>query len=195
MRYGQLLDQTSLPVAQKHHDNQLGVLPDWIRGGWEVMEELLDSDTFAQMTSLLENSQPLFGALSRYSYTLLHGDYRAENLAHPDQPVAIDWQEATRSLMTIDLAWFAKQDFVQEALGEAQAMRYYRGRLEMYLDQRFDDTEWQAMVDLGILVDALRSTCFAAYWYKHSADSVSKRWNERAVKQRNQQVRDALRWL
>jgi aminoglycoside/choline kinase family phosphotransferase len=126
-------------MAQKHTSSSMGVLPDWVKGGWEVMEELLDSDTFTHMKSLIEDPQPLVGALSRYPYTLLHGDYRAENLAHPDQPVALDWQEATRSLMTIDLAWFAKQGFIQVARGQVQAINIYRGHLETYLNNRFDD--------------------------------------------------------
>ena len=135
----QLLDQSSLPMAQKHTNLSMGVIPEWVRGGWEVMEELLDPDIFMHLKSLIEDPQPLFEALSRYPYTLLHGDYRAENLAHPDRPVAFDWQEATRSLMTIDLAWFAKQGFVQEAMGQAQAIGFYRNDLEQYLNRRFDD--------------------------------------------------------
>ena len=190
-----LLDQTSLPMAQKHTNSSMGVIPEWVRGGWDVMEELLDSDAFTHMKSLIEDPQPLFGALSRYPCTLLHGDYRAENLAHPDQPTALDWQEATRSLMTIDLAWFAKQDFVQDAMGQAQAINFYRRRLETYLNQRFDDKEWRAMVDLGHLVDALRSACFPAYWHKRTDDPNDRRRLEMKVKVRNQQVRDALRWL
>jgi hypothetical protein len=190
-----LLDQTSLPMAQKHPNLSLGVIPEWVRGGWEVMEELLNPDTFAHLKDLIENPQPLFEALSRYPHTLLHGDYRAENLAYPDLPTALDWQEATCSLMTIDLAWFAKQGFIQDTMGQVQAITNYRGRLETYLNSCFDDTEWQAMIDLGTLVDTLRSTCFAAYWYKHSDTEDGRLWNELAVKQRNQQVRDALQWL
>jgi len=53
-------------------------------------------------------------------------------------------------------------------MGRVQAINFYRERLEQYLGRQFDDNEWQPMVDLGHLVDALRSTCFAAYWYKHS---------------------------
>ena len=30
---------------------------------------------------------------------------------------------------------------------------YYRVRLETYLNAKFDDAEWQAMIDLGFLVD------------------------------------------
>jgi hypothetical protein len=191
----QLLDQTSLPMAQKHTNLSMGVIPEWVRGGWAVMEALLDPDTFTHLKSLIENPQPLFEALSRYPYTLLHGDFRAANLAHPDQPVAFDWQEATRSLMTIDLAWFIKEDCIQDAMGQAQAIGLYRNCLEMYLNRRFDDPEWQAMVDLGYLVDALRSTCFSAYWYKHTDDPNDRPRLEMEVTVRNQQVRDALYWI
>ena len=191
----QLLDQTSLPMAEQHRNLSMGVIPEWVRGGWEVMAELLDPEVFTHLKSLTENPQPLLEALRRYPYTLLHGDYRAENLAHPDWPVAIDWQEATRALMTIDLAWFARQGFVQDAMGQAQAITFYRTCLETCLNQCFDDADWQAMIDLGYLVDALRSTCFAAYWHKQSDTDAGRLGNERAVKQRNQQVRDAMRWL
>lgn len=190
----QLLDMTTLPMKQK--ELSMGVIPDWIRGGWEVMEELLDSDVFAQMRDLVENPQPVFDALSKYPYTLLHGDYRAENLAHLHYPIVIDWQEAACSLMTIDLAWFVKHGYVRDGMGQVQAVNYYRQRLEAYLHQRFDDIDWQAMVELGYLVDALRITCVSAYWYKQNVDNPSARDYLRAdVKIRNQQVRDAMRWL
>ena len=191
----QLLDQSSLPMAQKHSGLSMGVIPEWVRGGWQVMEELLDPEVFMHLKSLIDNPQPLFEALSRYPYTLLHGDYRAENLAHPDRPVAFDWQEAAYSLMTIDLAWFVRHGYVSDTLGQRSAIDYYRARLEAYLDRPFDDAEWQTMIDLGTLVDALRSTCFAAYWYKHSDTPEGQLWNENSVKQRNRQVRDALRWI
>ncbi len=51
------------------------------------------------------------------------------------------------------------------------------------------------MVDLGYLVDALRSTCFSAYWYKHTDDPNDRPRLEMEVTVRNQQVRDALRWI
>jgi hypothetical protein len=188
---------SSLALAQKHNGHQRGVIPGWVRGGWEVMEELLDPDVFLQMHSLSENPQPLLEALSRYPYTLVHGDYRAENLAHlkPDHPVAFDWQNAARSLMTIDLVWFAGMRYVRDAMGQAQAISYYRGRLETYLDAIFDDDEWQAMVDLGNLASALFVTCFRAYFSKNSDNPERRHFWELVVKERNRQVRDAMRWL
>jgi hypothetical protein len=192
----QLLDQSSLPVAQKYKHLKMGLIPEWVRVGWEVMEALLEPDVFEQLHNLSENPQPLFDALTRYPYTLLHGDYRAENLAHSKQPVAIDWQEATCSLMTIDLAWFVSQDFVKEAMGQAQAVNYYRQRLEGNLRSRFDDLDWRAMVELGYLVDALRATCFTAYWYKQTSDNPEDQVSlVMDIKIRNQQVREAMRWL
>jgi aminoglycoside/choline kinase family phosphotransferase len=148
------------------------------------------------MRSLIENPQPVFAALNRYPCTLLHGDFRAENLAYSSQPVALDWQEATRSLMTIDLAWFVRGTFVHNTMGEAGAIRYYRKQLEDCLGRPFPDTEWQEMVDLGRLVDALRITCVDAYWYRQNADNPEGRSLQALrVKTRNQQVRDAMHWL
>jgi hypothetical protein len=192
----QLLDQSSLPMAQKYKHLSMGLIPEWVRVGWKVMEALLEPDVFEQLHNLSENPQPLFDSLTQYSFTLLHGDYRAENLAYLKQPVAIDWQEATCSLMTIDLAWFVRQDFVRETMGQVHAVNYYRQRLEANLGQPFDDTIWQAMVDLGFLVDTLRATCFTAYWYKQTSDNPENQTSlEMALKIRNKQVRDAMRWL
>ena len=50
-----LLDQTSLPMVQKHANLSMGVIPEWISGGWAVMEELLDPGTFIHMKDLIEN--------------------------------------------------------------------------------------------------------------------------------------------
>jgi hypothetical protein len=193
-----LIDQTSPMKARKHLDGSLGVLPGWIHGGWEVMKDLLDPDVFAQMNNLIENRQPLLDALHRYPSTLLHGDYRADNLAYPNHPAVLDWQEASYALMTIDLAWFVLQDFGRDRIGQSETIKYYRGQLETYLNQRFDDTDWQGMLDLGFLVNALRSTCFPAYWYKQGEieNNIQERnYHESRVKMRNQQVRDAMRWL
>jgi hypothetical protein len=193
-----LIGQTSPTVAKRYVNDGLGVLPTWVHDGWQVMEDILDPDVFTQMKNLMENLEPLLDALSRYPATLLHGDYRADNLAYPNYPAVMDWQEASYALMTIDLAWFVLQDFGRENIGQTEIIKYYRRQLETHLHQRFDDTDWQAMLDLGFLVNALRSTCFAAYWYKQSdiGNNIQERdFHESKVRLRSQQVRDALRWL
>ena len=191
----QLIEAISLSHAQTYNHLSMGLLPEWIRDGWEVMEAKLDSDVYTHMRNLSEHPQPLVKALSRYPYTLLHGDYRAENLAHSENPVALDWQGAAYSLMTIDLAWFVDGRHVWDTMGKKLAIHYYRERLEFYLDMRFDDAEWQIMTELGDLIHALRFTFIYAYWYKHTEDPVERQINERELMERNQQVRNGVRWI
>lgn len=191
-----LLDQTSPRLAREQVGDQLGVIPGWIAAGWQVMEELLDPDVFLLLTSLSDNPAPLASALDRFPVTLLHGDYRSENLAHldPDRLVFIDWQEATYSLMTIDLTWFLTW-VIRNIEAHEQAIRYYRQRLETYLGFPFADADWQAMIELGSLMEALRSTCFLAYWSAHGDIPENRHRDRRTVKLRNQQVHLAMRWL
>jgi hypothetical protein len=79
--------------------------------------------------------------------------------------------------------------------GKTKLERYYRERLETYLGRRFEDTVWQALFELGNLYNILFNTCFAAYWYKHTDDPELQHFLEMRLKQRNQQVRDGIRWL
>ena len=145
--------------AQNYTGDAMGVIPHWVKDGWEAMADLLDANVFRQMVALHENPEPLLAALNRFPTTLLHGDYRAENLAYTGNTIAIDWQQASCSLMTVDLAWITKHGYVQDVMSREEAIAYYRERLEIHLNQQFDDTDWQAMVDLGYAVDALSSTC------------------------------------
>ena len=192
------LDVTSLTLAQNHPGDQRGVIPDWIREGWKIMESSLDQDVFVQLRQLRDDPQPLLDAMDRYPYTLVHGDYRNANLAYlkPDQAVAFDWQMAARSLMTVDLAWFTDQwNYLLDDKGKAKLQSYYRKRLETYLGRRFEDTVWQPMVELGNLYNILFNTCLAAFWYKHTDDPELRQFLELRLKQRNQQVRASMRWL
>jgi len=78
---------------------------------------------------------------------------------------------------------------------QLQAQAYYRQRLENYLGKQFQDTEWQAMKDLGILVEILWVTCYEAYFIDRTDDPGFKHYAETRVKACNQQVRDGVRWL
>jgi hypothetical protein len=181
--------------ARAYTGDSHGVLPHWFREGWEAMQELLDANIYRHMVALHEDPEPLLNALDRYPVTLLHGDYRAENLAYNGKPIAIDWQMAKCSLMTIDLAWLASSGGVQDVMSKVEANRYYRERLETYLKQRFGDQEWEAMVQLGYAVNALFSTCLSAYFYKMSDEPVGRAFHERVIKEKGQAFMDGLRWL
>lgn len=190
-----LLSGTSPQVARNHPGTTKSPIPVLVVEGWEIMEDLMDQDVFEQMHKLIEDPRPLFAAVDRYPYTLIHGDFRDANLAvmPPERLVAFDWQQAARSLMTIDLAWFFNEEATRSP--RSQVHRYYRERLETYLQQRFDDERWQAMIDLGYLFDALRITSIQAYVSKINEDPEIRSLHKKSVLVRNQQVRNALRWL
>jgi hypothetical protein len=181
--------------AKKNTDTTKGVIPEWLRVGWESLKNLIDATTYSQMLAFLENPQPLLDALSRYPSTLLHGDFRSENLGYSEKPIILDWQWAACSLMTIDLPWLTKHGNVQSVMSEEDALYYYRERLEAHLGQRFDDQYWQAMVALGYAVDALRWTGFAGFFYQEEQDPEGRAWAKNSAEIHGLRVMDALRWL
>ena len=199
-----ILDGTSLPVARKRPiPNEFNSpIAEWVEEGWEIMANLLDRDIFKELQKLIEDPRPLFAALDRYPFTLVHGDFRNDNLAVLPSSclVAFDWQFAARSLMSIDLAWFAGNLTLfnyedGEAMSRAQADAFYRQRLETYLQKRFDDQDWEAMIDLGNLLHALRVACITAYFSRHGDNPEWRKSEKAKVEEMGQLAQTALRWL
>lgn len=192
----QMLDQTALPIARKYPNYPTSLIPGWVCGGWEVLPELLEPNVLAKLHNLIEDPKPLYDTLKRYPSTLLHGDYRIDNLAfHNGCPVLLDWQESTYTVMTTDLAWLVKHSYVQKVMSREQATKYYRSHLEVYLGEPFDENEWQAMLDLGCCLDALRSIGFAAFFYKYPDDPQKKQFEAQLAKELSQYVLEAMRWF
>jgi hypothetical protein len=195
-----ILFQLSSPsFARKHNSDHWGWLPGGVIGGWKALEERLEPDVMSHMKTLIADPQPLLDALHRYPYTLVQGDFYPKNLAflEPNQAVAVDWQLAMCSLMTIDLARFvlSARFLVGDSTEQARAQAYYRRRLEGYLSKQFSDTEWQAMADLGVLTEVLWMTCYSAFFIEHTNDPDFRRYAEKRVEACNQMVRDGIRWL
>ena len=63
----QLIEAISLSHAQTYNHLSMGLLPEWIRDGWEVMEAKLDLDVYTHMRNLSEHPQPLVKALKSLS--------------------------------------------------------------------------------------------------------------------------------
>jgi hypothetical protein len=191
-----MLNGTSLMMARNHANTATeSPIPVWIVEGWQIMEDLLDRDVYEQMYKLIKDPRPLFAALDRYPFTLLHGDYRDDNLAilPPKRLVAIDWQQAAYSLMTIDLIWFTEG--IRELISESEAQHIYREHLQRYLRQQFDSSTWQAMIDLGYLFHAIRITWIMAFFSMHGDDSDVREKFKKDVLRRKQLVQNGLRWL
>ena len=190
------LNLTSPKLARDHVGDQMGVLPTFVREGWENLETLLDPEVARILCSLRDDPTPLVTALDRFPYTLIHGDYRDANLAYlaPNQPIFFDWHLSSRTLMTVDLAWFISGHAIRNSIGKTGAIRYYRNKLETYLGSTFENDTWQVMLDLGNLADAL-TICFPAYLYKIVEKLEEKAHFKMLVNECNTIVRDGLRWL
>jgi len=188
-----LIHACSPSTAKQYNKGDLGALPEWVSTGWASMEELLDREVFRQMLELVENPAPLLKAMERYPLTLVHGDFRRDNLAFTNHFIILDWQLAACSLMTIDLAWFTRG--IRDLIDREKANQIYRERLEIHLHQEFEDLEWQAMDELGYAVIALRATCLDAYWYKFEEKPEIRETARNLVLQQTLMVMDALRWL
>ena len=183
----------SIRSGQRDSGQAQSIVPGLIAPGWEVMEDLLDAGVFRQMLSLAENGDPILKAIERYPFTLLHGDFRPANLAYMDCFIFLDWQMATYSLMTQDLAWLTRD--IRDLMTRERVNQIYRQRLEFHLNQHFDDTEWQAMVKLGYATDALRSTFLLGAGYKYAENSDIQEITKSRIIERGQMVMNALHLL
>ncbi len=178
-------------------------LPGVILKGCERMQTLLEPDALELYRELMFKPERLLAALGKYPLTLVHGDYRGAEDGNislmpgsPAQVCAFDWQLASYGLMTVDLAWFANcSDTARLTLTPEQATGYYRQRLEHYLGFGFDMRTWQAMVDLGFLVDTLRCGCFGAYFVFHETDQANQARPRAEVNSFNDRIRAGARWL
>jgi len=184
----------------RQHPSETTPITKFICGGGERLQAWLDPDVADIFNALQANPTPLCQALEQYSVTLLHGDYRPQNLAlrpgDVPQIIALDWQLAGRSIPTIDLAWFlAKPAILRAPVSFQVAADYYRHQLEQRLNLRFASKQWQAMLELGVLVDILRIGALRSWFAEHHKDEVYKAADQAALKQYNDQVRAAMRWL
>lgn len=194
------LIQIFSPATGRRFAHVPSPIPQRLVEGWSALQRLVPPDVTEVLNDLYTDPQPLCAALARYPATLVHGDYRAQNLgiawqAAP-QAVIIDWQLAGYSAATIDLAWFlATPNVLLAPVTAAVATAYYRQRLAEQLGTRFDESCWLPMVALGQLVNVLRSACPKAASVVKSTDELFQATQRRALETYSEQVRAALPWL
>jgi hypothetical protein len=164
-----------------------------IAQGFAALLEMVEPDVRDVLQDLLQNPQPLSDALSNYPATLVHGDYRLDNLAimpGGQELFAFDWQISAYAPATIDLCWFAMDTRVSNQ--RKANIEHYQKRLFSLLGKRFDQTLWPAMVDLGNLVAVLTMGSWHALFATTSDNPY--RWRK-SVDSYNELVRYATQWL
>ncbi|MEZ4727950.1 MAG: phosphotransferase [Caldilineaceae bacterium] len=169
--------------------------------GWSALPALIAPDIVDVLNNLFMEPQPLCTALARYPATLVHGDYRRQNLgitaghAAP-QAVILDWQLAGYSAATIDLAWFlSTPSMLLSPVATDVATAYYRQQIAEQLGARFDESKWQPLLALGQLANVLRGACPKARAVVTATDETLRATHRRALEFYSVQVRAALQWL
>ena len=184
-----MLQQLS-PAAVSKWPNITSKIPPMLVEGWELLQGIVSDDVADTLRQLVEKPQILVNALSDYPKTLVHGSLRRDNLAllpiEPPQPVFLDWQTAGYALATIDLAFFLDTTVViQSPLSVEEIIAYYYQGLITHLGHEIDPDIWQAMLELGQLVNILRLGYFTAL--HDDRDFIENIYEP--------QVRAAVKWL
>ncbi|MEZ4675970.1 MAG: phosphotransferase [Caldilineaceae bacterium] len=175
--------------------------PEMLTKGWQILLENVAPEVAAILAQLMANPQPLLTVLNAQPWTLVHGNLQFGNMAllpsEPTQPVFFDWQTAGYSSAILDLAWLLDKGKVElSSVTKERAIDYYRGKLEEYLGNRFDQDAWLSMVEVGWLAHILRWGCFLAWFsaqqLKDQAHNVNNQFQLKAL---DGKVRAAMKWL
>lgn len=98
--------RTFLPTTGQRLPSSSCLIPKMLVEGWDLLQEAVAPDVADTLRELVANPQPLHDALARQPYTLVHGDFRSDNLALQVRQkcvVALDWQYAGYAAATVDL--------------------------------------------------------------------------------------------
>ena len=168
--------------------------------GWPLLQEIVAPDVAEILLDLMADPNPLVTALARYPATLVHGDYRSQNLGLAEQkqlPVTLlDWQLASNSAATIDLAWFLDTSQVRlSPISTEAAVTYYQQCLAHGLGNRFDESWWQSMWALGELAHVVRLGSASAWVSIYGPNDALRTAKRKSLANYEKQVRAAVRWL
>ncbi len=169
-----------------------------ISTGWDLLSQVYEPDVANILRSLVIDPQPLCNVLACYPHTLVHGDFKVTNLAWNYSPqrqvVALDWQMAAVGLPTLDLGWYFTAAFSFPASPELCLERYHE-HLVSLLGSRFDERQWQPMLELGLLATVVRNCCFAAWFVTHDESQIRRNNVRQKLPMWNDWVRAGVKWL
>jgi hypothetical protein len=127
-----------------------------VQKGWQALLDLVEPDVRVTIEEVVADPAPLVEALMAEPATLLHGDYRLDNVAvMPDESVtAFDWQFAARGPGVMDLAWLVMSGGVFEFRG--WAFDRYRDALVDALRGELDLRRYERSLAVAKFAEVLR---------------------------------------
>ena len=126
------------------------LVPRLVGEGWERFAELAP-DASGIVMPLLDDPAPFVSAVSTTPLTLLHGNWKLDNLGTDEQArtVVLDWEAPGRGPGTTDLAWYLAINCRRVPTSKEESIETYRGALESL----GVDTApwWERQLALGLL--------------------------------------------
>ncbi len=165
-----------------------------VQKGWQALLDLVEPDVRRTIEDMMAHPGPLVDALEAEPATLLHGDYRLDNLAvMPDESViAFDWQYAARGPAVMDLAWLVMSGGVLELHG--WAFDRYRDHLADALGGALDVPRWDRALAIAKFAEVLRKGNWEALWAVEG-DEESAGYFRRFITEYNTAVRQGAELL
>jgi len=126
------------------------LVPRLVGQGWPLLEQVAPVAA-AVVLPLAHDPGPLLAALARTPQTLVHGNFKLDNLGvTPDaRTVVLDWESSGRGACTGDLAWYLAINCRRLPQTKEESIQAYREALE----RRGVDTQpwWQRQLALSLL--------------------------------------------
>lgn len=177
-RYLELSPRMAAAEAALGQDH---LVPRLVAQGWPLLESVAPAAA-AVVVPLVHEPGPLVDALATTPQTLVHGNWKLDNLGTDptdgaDRTILLDWETPGRGAGTADLAWYLAINCRRLPISKEHAIDVYRAALE----RRGIDTGewWDRQLDLallGALVQFGWEKALGGY------DEELAWWEERAVR-------------
>jgi hypothetical protein len=107
------------------------LVPRLVARGWPLLAEVAPAAA-AVVTPLAHDPGPLVAALADTPHTLVHSNWKLDNLGTDDQgrTVLLDWEQPGRGAALSDLAWYLAINCRRLPQGKQAAIDAYRDALE-----------------------------------------------------------------
>jgi hypothetical protein len=170
---------------------------DIMQKGRSALLDMVEPDVCTFLESLYNNSLPIATFMHRLPRTLVHTDYRLDNMAffHDTQELVVyDWQQASYAPMIDDVCWFVGS-LAEHLSAHETYYEYYRQQLSTYLGDRFDPGLWGPMLDVGCLLEVMTKGTWHAFFAATNENEAFRADMQRSVASYNDLVRKAVVWL
>jgi hypothetical protein len=184
------------PLARRNPSPVLEIILE----GRQFIPEHLEVDVADLVQNLVADPSPLCNALARFPQTLVHGDWRLANFgisqSEKKQLVLLDWARPVHTVPAVDLAYYLVTSSHVLPDSIEQTIEMYKQNLAVRLDGQFDESSWQAQLEISLFGVFATMACFEVWGLVHHwEDEAARQRTQKALHWWSEQARIGARWL